>query len=216
VSLDTSSTAARLDPWTSALLVVDVQNDNSTRSGLRAAHGQDVQRIETCVVPRLADLIAAARRAGVLVVYTRNTQRVAGLGASPERTARWRAWAGVAADAYSLEGTWGHAVVDDLRPQPTDLVIDKDRASAFHATPLDLILRARDVSTVVVTGVATEACVEATAMHASWLDYAPVVVADCVGSHTTTYHEAALSLMRRRHVVLDSASVIATWATTCE
>lgn len=205
-----------IDPRTSALLVVDVQNDNSTLAGLRAVHGQDVERIQKGVIPRLVDLIAAARRAGVLVAFTRNTQRAAGLGGSAERTARWRAWAGGDAEAYSLEGTWGHAVVDELTPQSTDLVIDKDRASAFHATALDMILRGHGVSTVVVTGVATEACVEATALHASWLDYTPVVVADCVGSHTTIYHEAALSLMRRRHVVVDSSSVIKTWAAAWE
>lgn len=201
-----------LEPHRTALLVVDVQNDNTTSAGLRAQHGQDVATIETTVVPRLEQLVLAARRAGVLIAYFRNTQRPAGLGGSRGRTARWAAWAGADVDRYSLQGSWGHEIVAPLAPGAGDLVIDKDRLSAFHATPLDLILRARGVDTVIVTGVATEACIESTALHASWHDYSTVVVEDCVGSHSPKYHEAALMLMRRRHRVLDSVPLIAAWS----
>ena len=199
------------EPQRTALLVVDVQNDNTTSAGMRARYGQDVTAIESTVVPRLQLLITAARGAGVIVIYFRNTQRRGGLGGSPDRTARWAAWAGADAAAYSLEGTWGHAIVEPLAPAEGDLVIDKDRPSAFHATPLDLILRARGIDTVVVTGVATEACIESTALHASWYDYAPIVVEDCVGSHSVTYHDAALMLMRRRHRVVDSTELVSAW-----
>jgi nicotinamidase-related amidase len=200
------------DPGRTALLVVDVQNDNTTSAGMRARYGQDVSAIETTVVPRLQTLVRAARAAGVLVTYLRNTQRRGGLGGSAERTARWSAWAGDDVANYSIEGSWGHQVVDALAPAEGDLVLDKDRLSAFHATPLDLILRGRGIDTVVVTGVATEACVESTALHASWHDYATLVVEDCVGSHSPTYHDAALMLMRRRHQVLDAAALQLLWS----
>ncbi|HEY7173889.1 MAG TPA: isochorismatase family cysteine hydrolase, partial [Micromonosporaceae bacterium] len=138
------------EPHRTALLVVDVQNDNTTTAGMRARHGQDVAAIESMVVPRLQRLIAAGRRAGVMIAYFRNTQRRNGRGGSPDRTSRWRAWAGDEADTYSLEGTWGHEIVPSLAPTNGDLVIDKDRPSAFHATPLDLILRSGGIDAVVV------------------------------------------------------------------
>ena len=63
-------------------------------------------------------------------------------------------------------------------------VLTKPRYSAFFGTPLDTLLRSGGVKTVVVTGVATNVCVESTARDAHQLDYCVVLPTDCIAAFT--------------------------------
>ena len=86
-----------------------------------------------------------------------------------------------------LEGTllarggWDYELVDELVPQPGDMIIHKTRYSAFYNTNLDSMLRARGIRTLVFTGIATNVCVESTLRDAFFLEYFGVVLAD--GTH---------------------------------
>ena len=80
-----------------------------------------------------------------------------------------------------------------LRPEPTDYVVEKHRYSAFIGTPLDLILKGLRARTVIVTGTATDVCVEYTVADALMHDYHIVVVEDCVASTRSENHRASLS-----------------------
>src|SRR5690606_10635469 len=85
----------------------------------------------------------------------------------------------------------GQAVLPEVAPRPTDPVIDKVRASGFFNTRLDTVLRCAGVRTIVLTGVATDSCVLATAIDATARDYYVIVVADCVASFSAERHGAA-------------------------
>ncbi|MBZ5782378.1 cysteine hydrolase family protein, partial [Klebsiella aerogenes] len=74
----------------------------------------------------------------------------------------------------------GVEIIADLSPQVGDQVLIKRRYSAFFATDLDLLLRGMGVDTVVLTGVATDVCVRATAQDAMQLDYRVIVPRECV------------------------------------
>ncbi|MDE0221638.1 MAG: cysteine hydrolase [Spirochaetaceae bacterium] len=83
-----------------------------------------------------------------------------------------------------------------LEPAPGDVVIPKDRGSAFKGTDFDLLLRTLQRETVVVTGCSTDWCVEATAWDGNGLDYYLVMVSDCLRSPRPDGHRAALRQFR--------------------
>ena len=76
------------------------------------------------------------------------------------------------------KGTWDYALVDELTPQPGDIVIPKTRYSGFFNTNIDSVLRARGIRNLVFTGVATNVCVESSLRDAFHLEYFGVVLED--------------------------------------
>ena len=76
------------------------------------------------------------------------------------------------------EGTWDFAIVDELAPQPGDIVIVKTRYSGFARTTLDAELQARGIRYLFFTGIATNVCVESTLRDAFFLDYWPILITD--------------------------------------
>ncbi len=75
-------------------------------------------------------------------------------------------------------GTWDYDFVDELRPQPGDLVVSKSRDSGFAGTSLDADLRGRNIRTLLVCGIACNVGVESTIRAAYHLDYFAVLVSD--------------------------------------
>jgi nicotinamidase-related amidase len=81
-----------------------------------------------------------------------------------------------------IRGQEGHEIVEDLKPSEGELVIDKPGRGAFAHTELDLMLRAKGVSNLVVCGVTADACVSSTVREASDRGYDVLVVEDGVES----------------------------------
>jgi len=196
-------------PAHTALIVVDMQNDFCTPGGHFARHGRDVARIGV-VVPRIQGLIASARRAGVMVVYTKQVTL-------PGRASDTPAWLyfktrdGKSPD-YTIAGTWGAEFIEPLRPGPDVTVVEKHRPSAFLRTDLDRILREHDIEAVVVAGCLTQGCVQATTTDASYHDYYAVVAGDCVESTSAALHDNAMAFLRSRYDVLGADEIAAIWA----
>lgn len=94
---------------------------------------------------------------------------------------------------HCIEGTYGVDFYRYLKPLENDYLIKKRRYSAFFATDLDLLLRGLNVNTLILTGVATDVCVRATAQDAQQLGYYVIVPPECVAGTSLTAHEAALS-----------------------
>ena len=145
----------------------------------------------------------------LLVTWLRNTVLPGGRSDSPAWLS-YRSRHGVTLD-YTVEGTWGHALLDGLAPGPDDVLVDKHRSSGFVGTDLDTILRSNGIETVVVCGCMTEGCVESTVRHAAFLDYYPVVVEDVVASNTPALHDASLTVMRSQFRVLSASEIVASW-----
>jgi len=97
---------------------------------------------------------------------------------------------------YSLQGTKGAEVVDDLKPEGTDIVLPKRRFSAFFETDLDKTLRKQGIDTIVVTGITTEVCVLSTAMDGFCCDFYVILLENCSASHSKERHQACLNLYR--------------------
>lgn len=205
-----SSLASLADPKRTALILVDMQNDFGHPDGFLGKKGLDVSAVvET--IPRIARLVDAARRAGVLVVWTKNEALPGGRSDS----SAWLAFKGTAFDlnapTYTLKGSWGQQFLEPLEPLNEEPVIVKYRSSAFDHTAMDLILRCSDIQSVVLVGNATDACVESTARSAAYHDYYTHVVSDCVASTRPKMHEASLQVYRNFFHLADSDEYIGLW-----
>jgi ureidoacrylate peracid hydrolase len=175
----------RVDPRHCALVVVDVQNDFCHEQGALALGGSDMTLIQE-MVPRLAGSIEAARAAGVPVLFLRIVQS--------DRT-NSDAWESLERDGSNrlvVAGTWGAAYYGQIAPLESEVEIIKHRHSGFNFTPLDSMLRSLGIKTVVLGGVASNVCVEATARDAADYDYYVVVLSDGSAAARKELHDAAL------------------------
>ncbi|WP_411903502.1 pyrimidine utilization protein B [Methylorubrum thiocyanatum] len=173
------------DADATALIVVDMQNAYATKGGYLDLAGFDVSATGP-VIERIARAVAAARAAGIRVIWFQNgwdpDYVEAGGPGSPNwhksnalKTMRRRPEMN---ERLLAKGTWDYALVDALRPQPGDIVLGKPRYSGFYNTPLDSMLRARGIRTLVFTGIATNVCVESTLRDGYHREYFGVVLAD--------------------------------------
>lgn len=196
-----------LDPANTALLVVDMQNDFAAKGGLFDHAGIDISVIQTVVRPT-ASVLAAARRAGIPVVYLKMGFQpdLSDLGSSdsPNRVRHLLFGVGKTTQApdgtasrFLIRDTWNTEILSELKPQAGDLVLYKHRFSGFYETELDSVLKQRGIQNLVVTGCTTSICVESTVRDAMFRDYSCVVLSDCTAEpigfnlHRTN-HEASL------------------------
>jgi ureidoacrylate peracid hydrolase len=180
----------KIRPEHTALIVVDVQNDFCHSDGAYVKRGNDVSLIQA-MVPRLDRTIRAAREAGVPVIFLRIVQ------SEDTNSDAWEALESDDGPRLVEENTWGADYFDPIRPLPGEREIIKRRHSGFNRTPLDLYLRSQGIKTVVIGGVASNVCVEATAREAADNDYYVVLLEDGCASAKANLHEDAVYTIRR-------------------
>ena len=193
-----------VDPAHTALIVIDVQNDACHPDGVFARLGRDIS-LRQGAAHRVKAFVENVRPFGVPVVFTQGVQE------DGDQTPWWyRRNKSDSPPPYRL-GTWG-AELYAVEPRPEDTVLVKRRASVFVGTDLEETLKRRGVGTLLLTGGATNACVEATAWHADMLDFDVVVVADCCGTPNPAEQEVALQRIADRcGIVVQSSDVIDAW-----
>jgi nicotinamidase-related amidase len=136
------------------------------------------------LLDRAAAARDAARAAGVPVIYVRLAFR----DGTPEISPRNALFSRVAQMGGFGEGDDGTRVHDALAPEPGDVVVLKKRASAFSGSDLGIVLRSRDVTHLVLTGLATSGVVLSTLREAADLDYEITVLADACADHDDEVH----------------------------
>jgi nicotinamidase-related amidase len=166
-----------------AIIVVDLQKEN-------------VGRFCQPIIPNIKLLLREARGKGILIIFacdSRYPDDFIFKSGHPLRTIR---------------GTEGVKVIDDLEPAASDFIVEKRMLSAFFGTDLDFTLRQKGIKTLVVTGVATWACVLKTVFDAAEMGYEVIVPADCCASPVPEGHESALRVMGLLRVVKPSAKEV--------
>jgi len=207
--------AELVDPVHTALIMVDMQCDFIEPDGLFGRQGINLSMYARSR-PRLAELLAAARATGTLVLHLQNTALPARMSDSPSYI-RFNLRMHEAARRegpplrYTIPGTPGHEFAREFAPLPNELVVRKYRSSGFWGTNLDMLLRSNGVKTVVFGGCTTEGCVESTARDAMFNDYYVVIAADCVASDDPAQHEASMLLMSHRFDIATAADLQAIW-----
>lgn len=203
----------KIDASHAAVIVVDVQNDFCHPDSPLARDGRDLSAAQE-MAPRLKALIEDARAVGTLVIFVQNTKTEATESeVQLEHRMRSRPWSDPS-EFICREGSWG-ADFYVVSPLPGEPIVKKHRYSAFIDTDLDLILRSKGIKTLIMTGVATNVCVESTARDGFMRDYYIVFVGDCAACYLPERHASTLDNIASTFGVTTTRDEIAmTWNRT--
>lgn len=171
-----------------ALLVIDMQNAFCRDEGSMARIGFDVEPLRA-PIPQIQQLVQAARDTKAPVIFTRYVYQP---DYSDGGILISELFPQIKEQGGLLSGTWDSEIIDELQPAVKDIVIDKNRYSAFYNTPLDSILQELGIDTLVVTGVTTNMCVESTVRDAHYRDYRVLVVREATGEVDPARYENSL------------------------
>jgi nicotinamidase-related amidase len=157
-------------------------------------------------IDRAERLLAAARAAGVPVVFFQEVHRRSGIDFGRELDG--------AEQVHCLDGDRATELVDSLQPMEGEYHIVKRRYSGFFGTEFDILLRALEASTLVLIGGLTDVCVHLTFADAHQRDFYVRVVGDCVGGSSLAAHTAALDAMEylQAGAVRDTDEIISAFA----
>lgn len=216
ISLPAEPYEFAFEPARTALVVIDMQRDFVEPGGFGAALGNDVSRLRSAIGP-IANTLAAARAAGMLVIHTREGHQPDLSDLPPSKQARGRLACGIGDPGpmgrILVRGEPGHDIVAELYPLDGEPIIDKPGKGAFYQTELESILRNCNIENLLVCGVTTEVCVNTTVREANDRGYRCVVLADCCASYFPEFHQAGLAMIKAQGGIFgwvsDSKSVIA-------
>ncbi|MDQ8044420.1 MAG: isochorismatase family cysteine hydrolase [Solirubrobacteraceae bacterium] len=200
-----------------ALLLVDVQNAFLDPGGLVARMaGGVLESTYTDTIEPTATLIAAARSAGVPIIYTQHAYQPDYSDAGfigTEIFARRFADAAVPDEAKSLStGSWEADIFPALAPEPGDIMLPKNRFDAFLGTPLEQHLTRLGIDTIVVAGLVTTICVESTIRDAAMRDYRVHAVTDAIGDASAVHADGLARITETFALPTTSAEVAQAWA----
>ncbi len=147
-------------------------------------------------IDHISKLLTAARQSNVPVVYSRNEARTT----AAEGGGWWEKL------EKSPEPPRAHEIVDELAPEPGELIVTKSKPSAFFATPLASWLVQLGVDTVLVAGGSTSGCVRATVIDAFSWNFKPFVVAEATFDRSPTSHRVNLFEMHQKYATVVGAA----------
>ena len=192
------SLTEKVDPKNAALLIVDVQNDFAAEGGMMDREGNDLSMSQG-IIPRLQQLIDEAHEVDVPVIFIRNVYNtdanwyLSDVWLEQAKRARQGSYV---IHSVCAPDSWAGDFYE-IRPTEKDVIVTKHRFSAFQDTDLDLILRSRGIRTLIMTGIATNVCVESTARDGFFRDYYIVFTSDCTATYSKEDHEGTLNNIRR-------------------
>lgn len=159
---------------------------------------------DDALIGRIAAVVRRARETGLRVIHVKVAFRPGVPEASPRNIFLSTVKASQPHQRF-FQGNSGK-----LHPgtgaEPGDLIVTKSRISAFSGTDLDLLLRANDIDTLILFGIATSGAVLSTALHAADFDYRIVVLKDCCADLDGDTHACLLEkILPRVATVMSSA-----------
>jgi len=190
-----------LEPLATALVVVDMQYASACREtglgeslkkqGKEELVGYRYDRIEQVVVPTVRRLLAFFRRHHLTVVYlTMGSEMPDFSDALPHLKS-------FLLSSNNRTGTREHEILEEVKPEPGELVLNKTTLGAFSSTNLDSILWSRGIKFLLFTGVSTNMCVDTTARDGADRGFRCVIIEDGCGASAQSYHDAALISFQR-------------------
>lgn len=162
-----------VDSERAVLLITDMQNDFAHPDGT-LYNPEAEETIET-----IADLRDSVRDAGIPVWYTQDTHR--------ENDPEWEVWG-----PHCERGGWGWDIVDELEPEPSDIVFEKSRYDGFYGTQLEHQLRIHERDQLLIGGTVANICVHYTAASAGLRFYDVVHPVETISALNEFDYHAAL------------------------
>ena len=182
-----------------ALIIIDMQRDFLEPGGFGETLGNNVALLKAAVPP-LRSVLEAARKAKMLVIHTREGHRPDLSDAPRHKVERGEPSMRIGAPGpmgrILVRGEPGHDIIPELYPAPGEPVIDKPGKGAFYQTDLELMLKNREIDTLLVCGVTTEVCVNTTVREANDRGFRCIVIGDCCASYFPEFHAAGLAMIK--------------------
>lgn len=197
-------------PPHTALLMLDMISDFLSPGGkLFNPNATDLDRVLD-IIPRIAQMLEAARGTGVLPIFVQNTFLPKGADL-PAGYLYFLHRRGVTLSdpLPTLEGTWGAETIPQLRPREGEPIVTKRSYSGFLDTRLDAVLKANSIQTIVITGASSYGCIVTTALEGFCYGYYVVVPRECTAGTIRDWHQAAMSLMSP--LVVNYEDVLGVW-----
>lgn len=207
-----------LVPRNTAVVVIDMQVDFCGQGGWASMAGSDLGMMREPIEPTRR-VIAAARKWGMAVIYTREGHRADGSDLTAVKQYRSRLGGAGIGDNSPLgrilvRGQPGHEIVPELAPEPGDPIVDKAGSGCFYSTEMEHILRNRGIKNLIFTGVTTECCVHTSIREASDRGFDNLLLEDCTSAVTRDLKKAAIAIIRNPNTLFGtvgtSSAVIAT------
>jgi nicotinamidase-related amidase len=188
-----------LDWSDTALVIIDMQRDFMEPGGFGETLGNDVSQLARAVKP-IANLLAAARKSGMLVVHTREGHLPDLSDAPPAKVERGAPSRRIGDPGpmgrILIRGEVGHDIIPELYPLDSEIVIDTPGKGAFYATELGDLLQRYGIENLLVCGVTTEVCVNTTVREANDRGYRCVVISDGCASYFPEFHDMGLKMIK--------------------
>jgi nicotinamidase-related amidase len=201
-----SDGAITINPARTALLLLHWQNDLAMPSG-RLSRDMPQRLAADHTIDHVQAALKVSREKGILVVYVNASHRPGYPEVAPKPSSLSSS---IAKAGGLMRGSWGAEVIDQLRPLAEDIVIYNYSSSAFAYTELDLILRNKGITDLVLTGLVTNWIVESTARDAVNRGYNICTLSDCCQGVNEEMHKWSLSnILSAIGSVIDSKSYIA-------
>ncbi|MSQ71509.1 MAG: cysteine hydrolase [Betaproteobacteria bacterium] len=182
---------AKMDKQRTAVLAVHWQVDAVKPEGILGPTFAAMVA-DTGVIGRTVAVVAAARRAAMPIVHV----KVCYWPGHADLVRNNALFNAVAEMNGFVRGTRGVEFIDELKPEAGDFVVEHSRISSFYGSDLVSVLKARNIETVVVTGIATNVAVDHTIRDAIQLGYNAILLEDCCCSSSKAHHDAALLTLR--------------------
>ena len=185
--------AYKINVKETAISLLHFQNDIVTPKGKMAYHGIPKQVKKYHIMENVAKALDASRKAGVKVIYVNAVWRQGHPGIN-QKLFQIPLIIGVRKANICVKGTWGADNPDEVKPQPTDIIVENWSTCGFMHSDLDLILRANGISNLVITGTATNWVVDSTTRVGMELGYNITIIKDCVQSFDDEMHNFAINI----------------------
>jgi ureidoacrylate peracid hydrolase len=196
---------------TTALVVIDFQNDYCHPRGSLGRAGWDLRYIDAAV-DRTVQLIDESHAVGLPIIFVR-TEHSSWTDTDMWRT-RYKDF-DVRTEPVCRLGSWG-AEFYKVAPRADDGIVVKHRYDAFSFSDLELVLRSHGIRTLLFAGVATNVCIETTLREAFVRDYGVVLIEDSCATYAIEEHQSTIRNVTRYFGVVasgdDIASIIAGWS----
>ena len=201
-------------PEATALIVIDMQRDFVEAGGFGAALGNDVGKLRP-IIPAVANIIAAFREHGLMVIHTREGHRSDLSDCPPAKRNRGHSALRIGdigpMGRILVLGEPGNDIIPELAPLEGEIVIEKPGKGAFYATALTDVLTERGITHLAIAGVTTEVCVQTTMREANDRGYTCLLLEDCTESYFPEFKKATLEMIRAQGGIVGWTSTSRQW-----
>jgi nicotinamidase-related amidase len=179
-----------IDPKTTAVVLIEYQNDFTSEGGVLHGAVEEVMD-KTEMLAHTHEVVEAARTAGATIMHA---PIMFAEGYHEISSHPYGILKGVVDGNAFVKGTWGAAIVDELAPQDGDIVIEGKRGlDTFASTNLDFILRSKGIKNVALGGFLTNCCVESTMRSAYEKGFNVLTLTDCVAATSMAEQDSAIA-----------------------